>query len=79
MEGSFREFRQIAHVSAQISHDHIVTAFHFLISNLGAFVVDSEDFGVESAAPPDFGASASILTSSDINFIYLLDFKPPNF
>jgi hypothetical protein len=26
----------MAHVSAQISHDHIVTAFHFFISNRGA-------------------------------------------
>jgi hypothetical protein len=33
MEGSFREFRQIAQESEHISHDHIVTAFHFLISN----------------------------------------------
>ena len=28
IEGSFREFLQIAQVSAHISHDHIVTAFH---------------------------------------------------
>ena len=36
MEGSLRLFRQIAQVSAQMSHDHIVTAFRFLISNRGA-------------------------------------------
>ena len=35
MEGSFSEFRQMAQVSAQISHDHIATAVHFLISNRG--------------------------------------------
>ena len=34
MEGSLREFLHIAQVSAHISQDHIVTAFHFLISNL---------------------------------------------
>jgi hypothetical protein len=28
MEGSFKELRQIAHVSAQMSQDHMVTAFH---------------------------------------------------
>lgn len=27
--------RKVPTVSAQISHDHIATAFHFLISNLG--------------------------------------------
>ena len=31
MDGSLRELRQIAHVSAQISHDHMVTAFHSTI------------------------------------------------
>ena len=36
MEGSLRLFLQIAHVSAQMSQLHIATAFHFLISNLGA-------------------------------------------
>lgn len=36
MEGSLRLFRQMAHVSAHMSHDHIVTAFHFLISKRGA-------------------------------------------
>ena len=28
MEGSFNELRQMAQVSAQMSQDHIVTAFH---------------------------------------------------
>ena len=27
--------RKVPTVSAQISHDHMATAFHFLISNLG--------------------------------------------
>ena len=36
MLGSLSEFRQMAQVSAQISHDHMATAFHFLISNRGA-------------------------------------------
>lgn len=36
MLGSLRLLRQMAHVSAQMSHDHIATAFHFLISNRGA-------------------------------------------
>merc|ERR1719399_1048479 len=35
MLGSFRELRQMAHVSAQMSQLHMHTAFHFLISNLG--------------------------------------------
>jgi hypothetical protein len=35
MEGSFNEFLQMAQVSAQMSHDHIATAFHFFISNRG--------------------------------------------
>ncbi len=34
IEGSLSEFRHIAHVSAQMSQDHIATAFHFFISNL---------------------------------------------
>jgi hypothetical protein len=36
IDGSLSEFRQMAHVSAQMSQLHIVTAFHFLISNRGA-------------------------------------------
>jgi hypothetical protein len=28
IDGSLRELRQMAHVSAQMSHDHMVTAFH---------------------------------------------------
>lgn len=36
MLGSLRLLRQMAHVSAQMSQDHIATAFHFLISNRGA-------------------------------------------
>ena len=36
MEGSLRLLRQMAQVSAQMSQLHMVTAFHFLISNRGA-------------------------------------------
>ena len=32
MLGSYRLFRQMAQVSVQMAHDHIATAFHFLIS-----------------------------------------------
>ena len=49
IEGSFNEFLQMAQVSAQMSQDHIVTAFHFLISNLIAL-----------EEPP-----SSLVTSSD--------------
>jgi len=35
IDGSLRELRQIAHVSAHISQDHMATAFHFLISKRG--------------------------------------------
>lgn len=35
MLGSYKLFRQIAQVSVQIAHDHIATAFHFLISKRG--------------------------------------------
>jgi len=35
MEGSLRELRQMAQVSAQMSQDHMATAFHFLISKRG--------------------------------------------
>jgi hypothetical protein len=31
IEGSFKELRQMAHVSAQMSQDHMVTAFHSVI------------------------------------------------
>ena len=36
MDGSLRELRQMAQVSAQESQDHMATAFHFLISKRGA-------------------------------------------
>ncbi len=42
MDGSFNEFLQMAQVSAHISQDHIVTAFHFLISNLGPVLLAEE-------------------------------------
>ena len=46
MEGSFNEFRQMAQVSAQISHDHIATAVHFFISNRGGAddLLDADGF-----------------------------------
>lgn len=56
MEGSLSEFRQMAHVSAQISHDHMATAFHFLISKRGAVVVV-----VAAAAALDGAAAASVV------------------
>ena len=35
IEGSFNEFLQMAQVSAHMSHAHIATAVHFLMSNRG--------------------------------------------
>lgn len=65
IDGSFREFLQIAQVSAQISQDHMVTAFHFLISNrtalppLSSFAVASSTFSSTSI----FFSSAMIKSS----------------
>ena len=53
MDGSFKEFLQMAQVSAQISHDHIATAFHFLISNRTA-----------AGAEDDVTADAAVFPSS---------------
>lgn len=44
MLGSLRLLRQMAHVSAQMSHDHMATAFHFLISNRGGTFDDPRLF-----------------------------------
>jgi len=54
-------------VSAQISHDHIATAFHFLISNRGAF--PHEGFGAGfagggAAATSSMGTSTLALASA---------------
>jgi len=67
IDGSLSEFRQIAHVSAHISHDHIATAFHFLISNRGAF--GNEAFGAGfagggAAAASSMGTSTLALASA---------------
>lgn len=59
IEGSFNEFLQIAQVSAQISHDHIVTAFHFLISNRGA-TLDEE---LLSSLTPELSSIMATSTS----------------
>ena len=71
IEGSLREFRQIAQVSAQISQDHIVTAFHFLISKRGpldaddgsSFTVMFSSIFISISASP---TSPSPLSSPDI-------------
>jgi hypothetical protein len=72
IDGSFREFLQIAHVSAQISHDHIVTAFHFLISNRGAEDVDTLE---SSFPPPSSIATTSTSFASDMILYFLNDFR----
>jgi hypothetical protein len=53
----------MAHVSAQISHDHIVTAFHFLISNRTALPP-------ASSLPPSstFSSTSIFFSSAIINF-----------
>lgn len=61
MEGSFNEFLQIAQVSAPIlSHDHIVTALHFLISK------HAHCF---SSPPPEL-VSMAVFVSSDMIAYY---------
>ena len=59
MDGSFNELRQMAHVSAQISHDHMATAFHFLISNRG--ITESPFVFVPAAAAA--GGTAVVVLS----------------
>lgn len=68
IEGSFNEFLQIAQVSAQMSHDHIVTAFHFLISKRGA-TVDEE---LLSSLTPEL---SSIMATSTSLFSSAIDQK----
>lgn len=55
----------MAHVSAQISHDHIVTAFHFFISNRGA-ELDDELLSSFPAMPSSIVATSTSLFSSVI-------------
>ena len=43
IEGSFSELRQIAHVSADMSQDHIATADHFRTWKIGAAEDDEEE------------------------------------
>lgn len=62
MEGSFKELRQMAQISAQISQDHIVTAFHFLISKRTAG--PEPELAVAAVSP----STASTLASSAMLF-----------
>ncbi len=68
MDGSFSEFLQMAQVSAQISHDHMVTAFHFLISNL--MVPDDPSSFVASSIFDSF-SSAILMLLKDFRWIEL--------
>lgn len=40
IDGSYRLLRQMAHVSVQMAHDHMATAFHFFTSNRGPAAED---------------------------------------
>ena len=53
MDGSYRLLRQMAHVSVQMAHDHMATAFHFLTSKRGP-----------APAPPAAAALALPLASA---------------
>lgn len=58
MLGSYRLFLQMAHVSVQMAHDHMATAFHFLISNLFPFA------GLATALPVDGPAGSTSISST---------------
>ena len=62
------EFLQIAQVSAQISHDHMVTAFHFFISNLIAVPDEASSFPFPSSILPSTSTdfSSAIFDSAGI-------------
>ncbi len=47
IDGSFKLLRQIAHVSAQMSQDHIATAFHLRNSKVGRGRVEEEEEELE--------------------------------
>ena len=47
MLGSVSLLRQIAHVSVQMSHDHIAHAFHFLITKRSGFAAELAEAVVE--------------------------------
>jgi len=57
IDGSLRELRQIAHVSAHISQDHMATAFHFLISKRGGANAFDVFFLGSDAAASDISTS----------------------
>ncbi len=59
MLGSYRLFLQIAHVSVQMAHDHMATAFHFLISK--RFPVEE---GFATAFPVDGPACSTSISST---------------
>lgn len=66
MLGSYRLLRQMAQVSVQMAHDHMATAFHFLISKrlplfepLAGFVLGPASAAAAAAAL----VSVSISTS----------------
>ena len=58
MLGSYRLFLQMAHVSVQMAHDHMATAFHFLISNRFPFA------GLATALPVDGPAGSTSISST---------------
>lgn len=69
------ELRQIAQCSAQLSHDHIATAFHFLISKRGAgcvFLADFLEEAVEEAVfflvSDESRVGASAISTSPVFF-----------
>lgn len=64
MDGSLRELRQMAQVSAQESQDHMATAFHFLISKRGAGRDFLADFFLSVGAAAAAAAAAGGLALS---------------
>ena len=75
MLGSLMELRHMAQCSAHESHDHIATAFHFLISNRGTEAdaaaplvaeadVDDDDIFPSSTATSSFPGPPSAIVSS---------------
>ena len=58
----------MAHVSAQMSHDHMVTAFHFFISNLGAELEEEAVSSFMTATSSIGGWSTSLFSSTILSF-----------
>jgi hypothetical protein len=52
IDGSLRLFRQIAHVSAQMSQDHMQTADHLRMSKVGVGAEEEEDGLVAPSSAP---------------------------